>query len=73
MGVASTSTFIALTSSLEHKDMAIATGGLFLSSAVGMLVGLAASSSVQLSTLRSILEKRLIGDNSAKVQFLCLR
>lgn len=66
-GMAQASTFIALTSSLQHKDMAIATGGLYLSSAVGMLVGLAVSSAVQLSTLRSILEDRLTGESGAKV------
>ena len=59
-GMAASATFIALTSSVEHKDIAVTTGGMYLSSAVGMLAGIAVSSSVQLSSLRTLLGKTAI-------------
>jgi MFS family permease len=58
-GVASSATFIALTSSLEHKDMAMATSGMYLASTVGGVVGIAVSSAVQLGTLRTLLTRGL--------------
>ena len=39
--------------------MAIATGGLYLASAIGMLLGMTSSSAVQLGTLKSLLEAGL--------------
>jgi hypothetical protein len=66
-GIAAASTFIALTSSVEHAEMAIATGGMYLSSATGMLVGLAVSSSVQVGSLRAMLHERLVGPGSAEI------
>ncbi|KAH8594599.1 major facilitator superfamily domain-containing protein [Bisporella sp. PMI_857] len=66
-GMAQASTFIALSGAVEKSEMAIATGGIYLSSAVGMLVGLAISSSVQMGTLRTILEERIIGRGSRKI------
>ena len=66
-GIASVTTFIALTNVIEHGEMAVATGGLYLSVAIGMLGGIAVSNSVQLSTLRVILGKRLVGEGFQKV------
>ena len=66
-GIAQASTFIALTTSIDHKDMAIATGGIYLSSTIGVLVGLAVGSSVQLGTLRVLLAERLTGHGAHKV------
>lgn len=66
-GVASASTFIALTSSIKHTQMAVATGGMYLSTAVGMLFGLAVSSSVQVGTLRKLLGERLLGPGSKEI------
>lgn len=60
-GMASASAFIALTSSVRKEDMAVATGGMYLSTAVGMLVGLAVSSSVQVGTLRVLLVELVAG------------
>ena len=65
--MAAASAFIALTSSVEKEEMAIVTGGMYLSSAIGMLVGLAVSSSVQVGTLRKILVKTLVGPGSAEM------
>lgn len=65
--MAAASTFIALTSSVEHGEIAIVTGGMYLSSAIGMLFGLAASSSVQIGTLRSLLHGSLVGPGSEEI------
>lgn len=66
-GMASASTFIALTASVEQSEMAIVAGGMYLSSAIGMLFGLAVSSSVQVGTLRSLLQKNLVGPRSVEI------
>lgn len=60
-GMAAASTFIALTSSVGKEEMAVVTGGMYLSSAIGMLVGLAASSSVQVGSLRALLGRTSVG------------
>ena len=57
--MAGSATFIALTSSLEHKDVAMATGGMCLSNTVGNVVGIAVSSAVQVGTLKRLLVKEL--------------
>ena len=69
-GVASVTTFIAVTNAIEHGEIAVATGGLYLLGATGMLGGIALSSSVQLSTLRVLLAERLTGKGSRKVHCL---
>jgi hypothetical protein len=66
-GVVGSGIFIALTSSVEHKDIAMATGGMYLGSAFGMMTGIAFSTSVQLTSLRSLLVERLVGPRSEKV------
>lgn len=44
----------------------MATGGMYLCSAMGMVIGIAASSSIQISTLRSLLLQNLHGPGTAK-------
>ena len=67
MGMMSSGIFIALTSSLEKKDIAMATGGMFLVTAFGMMTGIAVTTSVQLTSLRWILDERIQGPGSEKV------
>lgn len=69
-GLVGSSTFIALTASVAQKDMATSAGGLYLASAFGMLAGIAVSSSVQLSSLRSLLLERVRGPGSDEVSLL---
>ncbi len=58
-GLAFSATFVALQSSVKREEIAISTGGLYTASAIGMVVGVAASSTVQLGTLRAALEASL--------------
>lgn len=67
-GIVGSGIFIALTSSVEHKDIAMATGGMYLGSAFGMMTGIAVSTSVQLTSLRRLLVERLQGPGSEKVR-----
>ncbi|KAN0092359.1 MFS general substrate transporter [Hyaloscypha variabilis] len=66
MGLAFSATFVALQSSVKKEEVAISTGGLYTASAIGMVVGIAASSTVQLGTLRSALEASLNGFSGAQ-------
>jgi Major Facilitator Superfamily len=59
MGLAFSATFIALQSSVKKEEIAISTGGLYTASAIGMVIGIAASSTVQLGSLRAALESSL--------------
>ena len=68
MGIVGSAIFIALTSSVEHKDIAMATGGMYLGSAFGMMTGIAVSTSVQLTSLRWLLVERLQGPGSERVR-----
>jgi hypothetical protein len=68
-GIANSATFIALTSSVLKSEMAIVTGGMYLASATGMLLGIAGCSSVQLGTLRALLLQNVKGDGASKVSF----
>ncbi len=54
-GIAFSATFIGLTSAVSKGEMAVATSGLYLSSGVGTVVGVAAASAVQIGTLRGLL------------------
>ncbi|KAF8849187.1 hypothetical protein BDZ45DRAFT_663492 [Acephala macrosclerotiorum] len=60
-GIVFSSSIIGLVAGVRKEEMAVATGGLYLSGGVGMMVGVAGSSSVQLGALRSLLEKGLAG------------
>lgn len=68
-GMAAAATFIALTSSVEKAEVAMATGGMYLASAIGMVVGIAVSSSVQLNSLRALLVESIHGPEAAEVRF----
>jgi MFS family permease len=59
MGLAFSATFIALQSSVKREEVAISTGGLYTASAIGMVIGIAAASTVQLGSLRVLLETGL--------------
>jgi MFS family permease len=56
--MAGSTTFIALMAYIPHKDAAVATGGLYLSQNIGMILGLSVSSSIQRGELRSLLDQR---------------
>lgn len=66
-GMTSSAAFIALTSSVAKSEIAMATGGMYLCSAVGTVVGIAASSAIQLSTLQNLLSSSLHGPDAAAV------
>jgi MFS family permease len=74
-GMAYAATFIALTSSVKKEEIALVTGGMYLASAVGMVVGIAVSSAVQLNSLQALLLASLHGPESSKVSasspFIC--
>jgi MFS family permease len=59
MGLAFSATFVALQSSVKKEEVAISTGGLYTASAIGMVIGIAAASTVQLGSLRVLLEAGL--------------
>jgi len=69
MGLAFSATFVALQSSVKREEIAISTGGLYTASAIGMVVGIAASSTVQLGSLRAVLEVNLRNISGAKEVF----
>ncbi|CZR59006.1 related to multidrug resistance protein fnx1 [Phialocephala subalpina] len=58
-GIVFSSSMISSVAGVKKEDIAVATGGLYLSGSIGMMVGVAASSSVQLGTLRQLLLKGL--------------
>jgi MFS family permease len=58
-GVAGTAAFIALTSSMSHETVAIATSGYFLFGSLGTVLGVSISSSIQRGALKMILQNRL--------------
>jgi hypothetical protein len=65
-GIAFSVTFIALQCSVKREEIAISTGGLYTASAIGMVIGIAASSTVQLGSLRVLLEAGLKDLSGAK-------
>jgi MFS family permease len=67
-GMVFSTIFIALTSSVAQQDIAISSGGIYLAASFGMLSGIAVASSVQLSSLRSLLVERVSGPGSAEVR-----
>jgi hypothetical protein len=56
-----------LLGSVKRTDIAIATSGGYLVSAIGMLIGIASASAVQLASLRLILENGLSGIEGSKI------
>ncbi|KAF8867335.1 MFS general substrate transporter [Acephala macrosclerotiorum] len=58
-GVATTSTFIALTAAMSHENMAVATSGFYLASNLGTVLGVSISSSIQRGVLKILLQRRL--------------
>jgi hypothetical protein len=68
-GMAGSATFIALTCSVTKGEIAMATGGMYLASAVGMVVGIAACSAAQLSSLQNLLTESLTDPDAASVSF----
>ena len=66
--MAAAATFIALTSSVGKEEIAVATGGMYLASSVGMVVGIAVSSSIQMNSLIMLLVASIHGPEAAKVR-----
>lgn len=60
-GIAQSALFISLQAAITHSQSAVAASALYLSSTVGMVVGMAGSSAVQLEVLRRGLARRLDG------------
>lgn len=58
-GVALASTFIVLTANMPHETAAVATGGLYLASNLGVVLGLSISSGLQRGVLKYLLKGRL--------------
>jgi MFS family permease len=58
-GVALASTFIVLTAKMPHEAVAVATGGLYLASNLGVVLGLSISSGLQRGVLKYLLKERL--------------
>lgn len=54
-------TMISLMAGVKKEEIAVATGGLYLCGGIGLVMGVAGVSSVQLGTLRPLLEKGLEG------------
>ncbi|KUJ20103.1 MFS general substrate transporter [Mollisia scopiformis] len=65
-GIVFSSTMISMVAGVRKEQMAVATGGLYLSGSIGMMVGVAGSSAVQLGTLRPLLERGLDGVEGGK-------
>ncbi|XMA11830.1 hypothetical protein WAI453_004621 [Rhynchosporium graminicola] len=65
-GIAFSATFIALTASVKRRNIAVATSGLYLCSGLGFVLGVAGASSVQITTLRTLLGRALEGVNGAR-------
>jgi hypothetical protein len=66
-GIALASTFISLTSKISSADMAVATLGLYLSTNIGMVLGVSVGSSVQKGVLKGLLIERLQAPNELKI------
>ncbi|KAI6712281.1 hypothetical protein JHW43_005201 [Diplocarpon mali] len=58
-GIALSATFVGLQSVVTKKDKAIATGGQYLWSGIGTVVGVAGASAVQIGRLRALLTEAL--------------
>ncbi|CZS97654.1 related to multidrug resistance protein fnx1 [Rhynchosporium agropyri] len=65
-GIAFSAAFIALTASVKRRNMAVATSGLYLCSGLGFVLGVAGASSVQITTLRTLLGKAFAGVDGAR-------
>ncbi|PVH71942.1 MFS general substrate transporter [Cadophora sp. DSE1049] len=65
-GIAFSATFIGLTASVGREKVAVATSGLYLGSGLGMVLGVAGASAVQIGTVRRLLERGLEGVDGAK-------
>ena len=61
------SSFIVLTAGLPHESVAVATGGYYLVSNLGTVVGIGISSGIQRAVLSLLLGKRLHGKAGKKV------
>lgn len=59
-GVAQVATFISTQAAVDKEHKAVATGGLYLSVQIGLVVGLAAVSTVMLDGMRQSLDGRLL-------------
>lgn len=57
-GITGAATFIALMAYITHTDAAVAAGGLYLATNIGMILGLSISSSLQRGELRVLLDER---------------
>ncbi|KAE8450081.1 hypothetical protein EG329_006862 [Mollisiaceae sp. DMI_Dod_QoI] len=66
MGVVISCSMISLVAGVKKQEIAVATGGLYLSSGIGTMIGIAGSSAVQMGTLRALLERRLSGFENSK-------
>ncbi|CZT44585.1 related to multidrug resistance protein fnx1 [Rhynchosporium secalis] len=72
-GIAFSAAFIAFTASVKRRNMAVATSGLYLCSGLGFVLGVAGASSVQITTLRTLLGRALEGvDGAREVSPMCL-
>ena len=76
--MAGTAAFIALTSSMSHETIAVATSGYFLFGSLGTVLGVSISSCIQRAALKTILQNRLPfsgGENQqvCVIEFICYK
>ncbi len=67
MGVSQTAIFIGLNAGLQGEEVAIATGGLYLASSVGMVSGISLVSAVLRQSLKRLLDERVTGDGAKEI------
>lgn len=66
MGITAACTFIALTVSVQKKEMGIATAGMYLMSSIGMVVGIALCAGVQNNALVKALGELRLDESIVK-------
>jgi predicted MFS family arabinose efflux permease len=66
-GVSQTALFIGLNAGLEGQEVAIATGGLYLASSIGMVSGVSLVSAVLRQSLERMLKDRVVGDGAEEI------
>ncbi|KIY47896.1 MFS general substrate transporter [Fistulina hepatica ATCC 64428] len=69
VGVVAASSFMALTSSVAHEDMAVATSGMYLSANIGVVSGISLASAVCQTALGILLRNRLTMDGADEIIF----
>ena len=70
MGIAQASVFVSMTSLLHPRYMAMATGGLFLFTSLGLSMGITVSNAALDKRFRKLLAREFTGDDSKEVSLV---